>query len=89
MKRLLLTVMLCLPLIAGAQTKVKETEVPKSVLITLAKTYDSYKVKTWYQAPGQYIADFVIDGQAGRGYFTASGDWQYSSFPVKMKECWH
>lgn len=79
--------MLCLPLIAGAQTKVKETEVPKSVLITLAKTYDSYKVKTWYQAPGQYIAEFVIDGQAGRGYFTASGDWQYSSFPVKLKEC--
>lgn len=87
MKKLILIAMLVLPLIAGAQTKVKETEVPKSVLITLAKTYDTYKVKTWYAAPGQYIADFVVDGQHGRGYFTAGGDWQYSSFPVKAKEC--
>ena len=87
MKKYLLLALICLPLMVGAQTKVKETEVPKSVLITLAKTYESYKVKTWYQAPGQYIADFVIDGQAGRGYFTAGGDWQYSAFPVKLKEC--
>ena len=53
----------------------------------MEKTYDSYKVKTWYQAPGQYIADFVTDGQNGRCYFTANGDWQYSSFPVALEEC--
>ncbi|MBQ0016855.1 MAG: hypothetical protein KBT04_07730 [Bacteroidales bacterium] len=87
MKKFFFIVLLCVPLVSMAQTKVKETEVPKSVLITLANTYESYKVKTWYQASGQYIADFVIDGQPGRGYFTAAGDWQYSTFPVKMQEC--
>ena len=71
----------------SAQTKVKETDVPKSVLIALEKTYESYKVKTWYQSPGQYIADFVTDGQNGRCYFTNHGEWQYSAFPVKLDEC--
>ena len=75
------------PLLAVSQTKVKETDVPKSVLLSLEKTYESYKVKTWYQAPGQYIAEFVTDGQNGRCYFTAGGDWQYSSFPVDLSEC--
>ena len=70
----------------NAQTKIKETAVPRSVILSLEKTYDSYKVKTWYQAPGQYIAEVLIDGQEGRSYFTAGGDWQYSSFPVKMEE---
>lgn len=70
-----------------AQTKVKETAVPRSVLLALEKTYDSYKVRTWYQAPGQFIAELVVDGQNGRAYFTAGGDWQYSSFPVKVEEC--
>ena len=78
---------MALPFMAGAQTKIKETAVPRSVLLTLEKTYDSYKVRTWYQAPGQYIADILIDGQEGRSYFTAGGDWQYSSFPVKFEEC--
>jgi hypothetical protein len=73
--------------ISRAQTKVKETAVPRSVLLTLERTYDSYKVKTWYQAPGQFIAELIIDGQEGRSFFTAGGDWQYSTFPVKMEEC--
>ena len=55
-----------------AQTKIKETQVPKSVLIALEKKYDSYKVKTWYQSPGQYIAQFSTDGQNGYAYFTES-----------------
>lgn len=87
MKKYLLLSLLCLPFMLAAQTKVKETDVPKSVLLTLEKTYESYKVKTWYQAPGQYVADFVTDGQNGRCYFTASGEWQYSSFPVALTEC--
>lgn len=87
MKRLLLIALMCFPFVVNAQTKVKETDVPQSVLLALEKTYESYKVKTWYQAPGQYIAEFIIDGQHGRGYFTSSGDWQYSSFPVKIEEC--
>ena len=73
--------------LVNAQTKVKETAVPRSVLLALEKTYESYKVKTWYQAPGQFIAELVVDGQAGRSYFTAGGDWQYSTFPVKVEEC--
>ena len=87
MKKVLFALLFCLPIVASAQTKVKETSVPQSVLLALEKTYESYKVKTWYQAPGQYIAEFIVDGQEGRGYFTASGDWQYSSFPVKESEC--
>ena len=87
MKKILLIALLCLPFIAGAQTKIKETEVPKSVLLALEKKYDSYKVRTWYKEPGQYVAEFVIDGQNGRGYFTHTGDWQYSSFPVRAEEC--
>lgn len=70
-----------------AQNKIKETAVPQSVLLALDKTYDSYKVKSWYQAPGQYIAEIIIDGQEGRSYFAASGDWQYSSFPVELSDC--
>ncbi len=87
MKKIVLIALMVLPLMAGAQTKIKETAVPKSVLLSLEKTYESYKVRTWYQAPGQYIAEVVIDGQNGRAYFTAGGDWQYSAFPVKMEEC--
>jgi hypothetical protein len=87
MKKIVLLALMVLPLMAGAQTKIKETAVPRSVLLSLEKTYDSYKVKTWYQAPGQYIAEVLIDGQEGRSYFTAGGDWQYSTFPVKMEEC--
>lgn len=87
MKKIVFALAMLLPLMAGAQTKIKETAVPRSVLISLEKTYDSYKVKTWYQAPGQYIAEVLIDGQEGRSYFTAGGDWQYSSFPVKFEEC--
>ena len=87
MKRFILIALMCLPMLLSAQTKIKETDVPKSVLLSLEKTYDSYKVKTWYQAPGQYIAEFVTDGQNGRCYFTANGDWQYSSFPIQLEEC--
>lgn len=87
MKKIVLIMLMVLPLVAGAQTKIKETAVPRSVLLALEKTYDSYKVRTWYQAPGQYIAELVIDGQNGRAYFTAGGDWQYSTFPVKAEEC--
>lgn len=87
MKRLFVALFLALPLLAVAQTKIKETAVPQSVILALEKTYESYKVKTWYQAPGQFVADLVVDGQNGRAYFTASGDWQYSSFPVKEEEC--
>lgn len=87
MKKIVLIALMVLPLVAGAQTKVKETAVPRSVLLALEKTYDSYKVRTWYQAPGQFIAELVIDGQNGRAYFTAGGDWQYSTFPVKVEEC--
>ena len=85
--RLSVFTLMFLPLVAMSQSKIKETEVPKSVFLALEKTYDSYKVKTWYQAPGQYIADFVTDGQNSRCYFTANGDWQYSSFPVALEEC--
>lgn len=87
MKKIVLMIALVLPLVINAQTKIKETAVPKSVLLALEKTYDSYKVKTWYQAPGQYIAEFIIDGVNGRGYFTSTGEWQYSTFPVKIDEC--
>lgn len=87
MKKILLIITLCLPFLASAQTKIKETDVPRSVLLSLEKTYESYKVKTWYQAPGQYIAEFVTDGQNGRCYFTNLGDWQYSAFPIDLKEC--
>lgn len=70
-----------------AQTKIKETQVPKSVLNALDRKYDSYKVKTWYRSPGQYVAEFVYDGQHGRAFFTHNGDWQYSSFPTKQEDC--
>ena len=87
MKKTLLIVLMVLPLLGAAQTKIKETAVPRSVILALERTYDSYKVRTWYQAPGQYVAEIVIDGQNGRAYFTAGGDWQYSAFPVKVEEC--
>ena len=87
MKKTILLMLLALPLLSVAQNKIKETQVPKSVLIALDKKYDSYKVKTWYRSPGQYIAEFVYDGQNGRAYFTHTGDWQYSSFPTQESEC--
>ena len=87
MKKLVLFLILAVPLVTMAQTKIKETQVPKSVLIALDKKYDSYKVKTWYRSPGQYIAEFVYDGQHGRAYFTHNGDWQYSSFPTRQEDC--
>ena len=53
MKKVVLLLLLTLPLVTIAQNKIKETQVPKSVLISLDKKYDSYKVKTWYKSPGQ------------------------------------
>ena len=47
MKKLVFALAMLLPLMVGAQTKIKETAVPRSVLLSLEKTYDSYKVKTW------------------------------------------
>lgn len=87
MKKIALLLLLALPLATLGQTKIKETQVPRSVLNSLEKKYDSYKVKTWYQSPGQYVAEFVYDGQNGRAYFTHTGDWQYSTFPVKEENC--
>ena len=87
MKKVILFCLLALPLLSMAQTKIKETQVPKSVLIALDKKYDSYKVKTWYQFPGQYCAEFTYDGQSGRAYFTHNGDWQYSTFPCRVEDC--
>ena len=51
MKKFVLLLILAVPLLTFAQTKIKETQVPKSVLIALDKKYDSYKVKTWYRSP--------------------------------------
>ena len=87
MKKVVLFLLIALPLLSVAQNKIKETQVPRSVLNSLDKKYDSYKVKTWYQSPGQYIAEFVYDGQKGRAYFTHNGDWQYSSFPTRQEDC--
>ncbi len=87
MKKIVLLLLLVLPLATMAQTKIKETQVPKSVLNALDRKYDSYKVKTWYRSPGQYVAEFVYDGQHGRAFFTHNGDWQYSSFPTKQEDC--
>ncbi len=87
MKKIVLFILLVLPLFTVAQNKIKETQVPKSVLIALEKKYESYKVKTWYRSPGQYIAEFIYDGQHGRAYFTHTGDWQYSTFPTREEEC--
>ena len=53
MKKIVLLLLLVLPLMTMAQTKIKETQVPKSVLNALDRKYDSYKVKTWYRSPGQ------------------------------------
>ena len=87
MKKVVLFLLLAIPLLPMAQTKIKETQVPKSVQISMEKKYDSYKVKTWYRSPGQYIADFVYDGQNGRAFFTHTGEWQHSTFPTKQEDC--
>ena len=87
MKKIVLLTLLVLPMLVMGQTKIKETQVPKSVLISMEKKYESYKVKTWYRTPGQYVADFTYDGLHGRAFFTRDGDWQYSSFPTKEEDC--
>ena len=82
-------VLICLLLSFGAafsQNKIKESEVPKNVLLGLENIYFSYKVKAWYKAPGQFIANLIVDGQEGQAFFTSEGDWQYSSFPVVEQE---
>ncbi len=87
MKKSFFILLMCLPFLMNAQNKIKETAVPQAVLLGLEKTYNAYKVNTWYQAPGQYIAELIVDNQRGRSYFTPSGDWQYSYFPVEIQNC--
>ena len=41
MKKIIIALLMVLPLVAGAQTKIKETAVPRSVLLALENTYDS------------------------------------------------
>lgn len=86
MKRIVFITLMSICVLATAQTKIKESEVPKAVLLALENTYTSYKVKSWFQNPGQYVAELVVDGQAGKSFFTDAGDWQYSSFPVTIAE---
>ncbi|MBR4114833.1 MAG: PepSY-like domain-containing protein [Bacteroidales bacterium] len=86
MKKIVFITLMSICVLATAQTKIKESEVPKAVLLALENTYKSYKVKSWFQNPGQYIAELVVDGQAGKSFFTDAGDWQYSSFPVSVEE---
>ena len=59
----------------NAQTKVKESQVPRAVLLAMENTYTSYSVKAWFEQPGQYVADFSTEGQNGKAYFTDDGEW--------------
>ena len=86
MRKIVFIALMSVCVLATAQTKIKESEVPKAVLLALENTYTSYKVKSWFQNPGQYVAELVVDGQAGKSFFTDAGDWQYSSFPVTVAE---
>ena len=76
MKKIVLLLLLVMPLMTMAQTKIKETQVPKSVLNALDRKYDSYKVKTWYRSPGQYVAELrglwkIYNGEAMGGPFVS------------------
>ena len=86
MKKVVFIALISICMLANAQTKVKESEVPRAVLLALENTYTSYKVKSWFQNPGQYVAELIVDGQYGKSFFTDAGDWQYSSFPVTVAE---
>ena len=89
MKRLVLAILAMITISAGlnAQTKVKESQVPRAVLLAMENTYTSYSVKAWFEQPGQYVADFSTEGQNGKAYFTDDGEWQYSAFVVDISEC--
>lgn len=89
MKRLVLAILAMITISASlnAQTKVKESQVPRAVLLAMENTYTSYTVKAWFEQPGQYVADFSTEGQNGKAYFTDDGEWQYSAFQVEVSEC--
>ncbi|MBO4741377.1 MAG: PepSY-like domain-containing protein [Bacteroidales bacterium] len=89
MKRIVFALLAIMTITAGtnAQTKVKESAVPRAVLLAMENTYTSYSVSAWFEQPGQYVADFTTEGQKGKAYFTDDGEWQYSAFVVEISEC--
>ena len=82
MKRLVLAVLAMITISAGlnAQTKVKESQVPRQVLLAMENTYTTYSVQAWFEQPGQYVADFTTEGQKGKAYFTVRRDLKYEGF---------
>jgi len=89
MKRIVLAILAIIMITASvnAQKKVKESQVPRQVLLAMENTYTSYAVSAWFEQPGQYVADFTTEGQKGKAYFTDDGEWQYSAFVVDISEC--
>ena len=89
MKRIVLAILAIIMITASvnAQKKVKESQVPRQVLLAMENTYTSYAVSAWFEQPGQYVADFTTEGQKGKAYFTDDGEWQYSAFVVDVSEC--
>ena len=88
MKRLIVTLMfVVVALSAVAQQKLRLSEVPQEVRMGLENTYTDYKLEGWYFETGQYVARINIDNNTGRVFFTATGNWQYTIFEIKKRNC--
>ena len=87
MKRLFLTVFaLAMFLNVSAQQKLRKSEVPQEIRMSLENTYTDYKLEGWYFETGQYVANIDIDNNMGKVYFTPTGNWQYTIFNIKEQE---
>lgn len=87
MKRLILTILVAVTaLTANAQQKLRKSEVPQEVRLSLENTYTDYKLEGWYFETGQYVANIDIDNNMGKVFFTATGNWQYTIFNIKEQE---
>lgn len=65
-----------------AQSKLRESDIPQEVRLGLENAYSDYKLRSWGFETGQYIAFISIDGQEGKCYLAANGNWQFTIFDV-------
>ena len=86
MKRIALLVLFFVISFATNAQKLRNSDIPQEVRLGLENTYSDYKLQGWYFETGQYVAEISIDGQIGRVFLTAGGNWQFTIFNVQEQE---
>ncbi|HWY12462.1 MAG TPA: PepSY-like domain-containing protein [Bacteroidia bacterium] len=86
MKKLALSVALCLGVFAGYSQKVKEADVPAAVKEAFKKQYPTAKVEAWEKEEAGYEAEFENGKTEGTATYDAAGKLVETEIEIKIAE---